>query len=75
MKKRRYRGKGPAALIVPNGPPFVDSFQTLSATHTIIAFDARNRGRSSRVTDPDRLNRALELEVDDIEAVRRYFDF
>ena len=68
-------GKGPAALIVPNGPPFVDSFQTLSATHTIIAFDARNRGRSSRVTDPDRLNRALELEVDDIEAVRRYFDF
>jgi proline iminopeptidase len=68
-------GNGHAALIVPNGPPFVDSFQMLSATHTIIAFDARNRGRSTPVTDPDRLNRALELEVDDIEAVRRYFAF
>jgi proline iminopeptidase len=38
-----------------------------------VAFDARNRGRSDRVTDEARLARELDLEVDDIDAVRRHF--
>jgi pimeloyl-ACP methyl ester carboxylesterase len=39
----------------------------------VVAFDARNRGRSDRVTDEARLAGPLDLEVQDIDAVRRHF--
>ena len=68
-----FIGAGERLLLVPNGPPFLDQLQPLAATRRVVAFDARNRGRSDRVTDEARLARELDFEVDDIDAVRRYF--
>jgi proline iminopeptidase len=65
-------GAGERLLLVPNGPPFLDQLQPLAATRRIVAFDARNRGLSGRVTDEARLARELDFEVEDIEAVRRH---
>jgi len=66
-------GTGARLLLIPNGPLFLDQLQPLAATRRIVAFDARNRGRSDRVTDEARLARELDLEVEDIDAVRRHF--
>ena len=66
-------GAGERLLLIPNGPPILDQLQPLAATRRVVAFDARNRGRSDRVTDEARLARPLDLEVEDIDAVRRYF--
>jgi len=67
------RGTGERLLLIPNGLPFFDQLQPLAASRTVVAFDARNRGRSDRATDEPRLAGALDLEVDDIDAVRRHF--
>src|SRR6185503_20534050 len=66
-------GTGARLLLIPNGPPLLDQLQPLAATRRVVAFDARNRGRSDRVTDEARLARELDLEVEDIDAVRRHF--
>jgi proline iminopeptidase len=66
-------GAGERLLLIPNGPPILDQVQPLAATRRVVAFDARNRGRSDRVTDEARLARPLDLEVEDIDAVRRCF--
>jgi proline iminopeptidase len=66
-------GAGERLLLVPNGLPFLDQLQPLAATRRVVAFDARNRGRSDRVTDEARLARELDCEVEDIDAVRRHF--
>jgi len=66
-------GAGERLLLIPNGPPLLDQLQPLAATRRVVAFDARNRGRSDRVTDEARLARELDLEVEDIDAVRRHF--
>jgi len=66
-------GAGERLLLVPNGLPFLDQLQPLAATRRVVAFDARNRGRSDRVTDEARLARELDFEVEDIDAVRRHF--
>jgi pimeloyl-ACP methyl ester carboxylesterase len=66
-------GTGARLLLIPNGPLFLDQLQPLAAMRRIVAFDARNRGRSDRVTDEARLARELDLEVEDIDAVRRHF--
>lgn len=65
-------GNGPRLLLVPNGVPFLDRLTGAAATHTIVAFDPRNRGRSEIVAGPPS-DRPLDDEVDDIDAVRRYF--
>jgi pimeloyl-ACP methyl ester carboxylesterase len=67
-------GAGERLLLIPNGLPSFDQLRPLAASRRVVAFDARNRGRSDRVTDEPRLARALDLEVDDIDAVRRHFD-
>ena len=65
-------GDGPRLLVVPSGLQFLDRLSGAEATHTIVAFDLRNRGRSDIVTGPPSA-RPLEDEADDIEAVRRHF--
>lgn len=67
------RGTGERLLLIPNGLPSFDQLESLAASRRVVAFDARNRGRSDRVTDEDRLARPIDLEVEDIDAVRRYF--
>ncbi len=65
-------GNGPRLLVVPGGVPFLDRLTGATATHTIVAFDLRNRGRSDIVTGPPS-ERPLDDEADDIDAVRRHF--
>jgi pimeloyl-ACP methyl ester carboxylesterase len=68
---RRIDG-GPRTLVVPNGIPLLPELACLAATHTVVAFDPRNRGASDAVPDEARLTRGVHHEVDDIEAVRRH---
>ena len=65
-------GTGPRLLLVPNGVPFLERLAGASATHTIVAFDPRNRGQSEcAAASPS--GHPLTDEVDDIDAVRRCF--
>jgi pimeloyl-ACP methyl ester carboxylesterase len=63
-------GSGPRLLVVPNGVPFLDRLDGATATHTVVAFDGRNRGQSESGTASER---PLDDEADDIDAVRRHF--
>src|ERR1041384_2914397 len=64
-------GTAPRVLLVPNGPPLLDVLEPFAATHTVVMFDAVNRGRSDRLAAAARRDRVLEWEADDVEAVRR----
>lgn len=61
-------GVGPA-IVIPNGIIYLEDFRDLAASHTLIAYDPRNRGRSDATADGD-----IIRDVEDLEAVRRYFD-
>jgi pimeloyl-ACP methyl ester carboxylesterase len=77
-------GEGGRPLIIPNGFGVLHDFMRIengaeeprrrTLTHSVVAFDTRNRGRSDRVTDESKLERGIHHEVDDIEAVRRHLE-
>jgi proline iminopeptidase len=72
----RYRmiGSGADAVIVANTAAWLeDELATLARDRTLIFFDARNRGGSDRVTDPQRLG--MDREVRDIDEIRRQLGF
>lgn len=62
------RGSGPA-VIIPNGIIYLEDFRELARERTLIAYDPRNRGQSDATGKGD-----IEQDVEDLEAVRRYFD-
>src|SRR6202050_3119787 len=66
-------GSGPKAVIIPNGFHLLDDFRHLGDWRALIFYDVRNRGRSDTVTDPAKLGRGIQQDVDDLEAVRRHF--
>ncbi len=66
-------GSGSNAVIIPNGFYFLTDFQHLADQRTLIVYDVRNRGRSETVTDPAKVARGIQQDVDDLEAVRRHF--
>jgi proline iminopeptidase len=66
-------GSGPKAVIIPNGFHLLDDFRRFGHWRTLIFHDVRNRGRSDTVTDPAKLARGIQQDVDDLDAVRRYF--
>lgn len=66
-------GNGPKLVLIPNGFYFLADFQHLANGRTLICYDVRNRGRSDEVTDPAKLARGIEQDVDDLDAVRRHF--
>jgi pimeloyl-ACP methyl ester carboxylesterase len=66
-------GSGPKAVIIPNGFHLLDDFRHLGHWRTLIFYDVRNRGRSDTVTDPAKLARGIQQDVDDLDAVRRHF--
>ena len=66
-------GSGPKAVIIPNGFHLLDDFRHLGHWRTLIFYDVRNRGRSDSVTDPAKLARGIQQDVDDLDAVRRHF--
>lgn len=67
----RTLGEGSKTLIVPGGFLFDDALDALAKTRRLILYDMRNRGRSSRVTEPGLLT--IDADVRDLEAVRRHF--
>jgi proline iminopeptidase len=72
----RYRmiGNGSGAVIVANTAAWLeDELATLARDRTLIFFDARNRGGSDRVTDPQRLG--MDREARDIDEIRRQLGF
>jgi len=62
------RGSGPP-VVIPNGIIYLDDLAALADGHTLIAYDPRNRGRSDQTADG-----GITRDVEDVEAVRRYFD-
>ncbi len=66
-------GTGSRTVLVPNGLYLMTDFQFLADDATVVFYDVRNRGRSDTVTDPSKLARGIEQDVDDLDAVRRYF--
>jgi pimeloyl-ACP methyl ester carboxylesterase len=70
----RTKGNGDRCVIVPNAIYMEDAFDPIVAGRTLVFFDLRNRGRSERVTDPEKLVRGVLRDVDDLEAVRRHYN-
>ena len=64
-------GDGPRTLIVPGRLFLARNLAPLARKHTVILYDMRNRGRSSRVEDGTLLT--IQKDVEDLEAVRRHF--
>lgn len=64
-------GDGPTTIIVPGRLFLAHELAPLAERHSLILYDMRNRGRSSRVEDGRLLT--IEKDVEDLEAVRRHF--
>jgi proline iminopeptidase len=71
------RGSGPVLLIQPGGAGwggdatiYVETLQPLEAAHTVVYYDPRGIGRSSRSEDPALYT--LDEYVEDLEALRRH---
>ena len=66
-------GTGEDAVIIPNRVFLAEAFTRLARHRTVIFCDPRNRGRSETITDQTRLARGVHHDVDDFDAIRRYF--
>jgi pimeloyl-ACP methyl ester carboxylesterase len=66
-------GSGTGGVIVPNRIYLLDPFERLAAGRRLIFCDPRNRGRSDEVTDRSKLERGIEHDVEDFDAIRRHF--
>jgi pimeloyl-ACP methyl ester carboxylesterase len=64
-------GSGPDTVVVPAAMYLADYLSALASGRTLIFYDMRGRGRSSRVLDGSKLG--LRFEIEDLEAVRRHF--
>ena len=71
--KLHYRkvGQGPITLIVPLGFALYDEVKQFADIATVIAYDMRSRGRSTRAQDVNTLT--IEQDVLDLETVRAHF--
>ncbi len=67
----RTVGDGPEVVLIPNANWLSELLTPLAAGRTLLFYDPRSRGRSSAVSDPRQLS--LEADVEDLEAVRRFF--
>ncbi|HEX9161685.1 MAG TPA: alpha/beta fold hydrolase [Thermoanaerobaculia bacterium] len=65
-------GDGPFTVIVPLGFILFDDFKQLAAMATVIAYDPRNRGRSSHLDDVSSVT--IQQDVKDLETVRAHFN-
>lgn len=71
--KLHYRkiGRGPLIVIAPFDLLLYDSVKQFSDIATVITYDMRNRGRSSRAADMKTWT--MQQEVQDLETVRAHF--
>jgi pimeloyl-ACP methyl ester carboxylesterase len=64
-------GSGPRTVIIPGGLFLHPDMDALAGGRTLIYYDMRNRGRSSRVEDVSAIT--IENDVRDLETVRAHF--
>ncbi len=64
-------GRGAQTVILPARLFTFEDFRWLAERYTLISYDMRNRGRSSRIEDLAKIS--LQADVADLEAVRRHF--
>jgi proline iminopeptidase len=64
-------GHGAQTVILPARLFTFDDLRWLAERYTLISYDMRNRGRSSRVADLGKIS--LQADVADLEAIRRHF--
>lgn len=64
-------GSGEETVILPSRLFAFEGFRWLAGRYTLIAYDMRNRGRSSRVEELEKIS--IEADVADLETVRRHF--
>jgi pimeloyl-ACP methyl ester carboxylesterase len=66
-------GDGPETVIVPGGFLFGPEIRRLAKPErSLIVYDMRNRGRSSRVEDDAAIS--IQADIADLETVRHHFD-
>ncbi len=65
-------GEGRNTLVIPLGFMLFDDFKQLADAGTIITYDPRNRGRSSRVEAVNTLT--IRQDVQDLETIRAFFN-
>jgi len=64
-------GNGPETVIIPAGMYMDIEFQRLAdEARTLVFYDMRGRGRSSTVTDPERIG--MDIEISDLETLRQH---
>ena len=68
----RKIGSGPE-VVIPNGLSFIGDFTCLAEHLTLITYDLRNRGFSDHSRGGSHLCGDIHSDVEDLEAVRRYF--
>ncbi len=62
---------GGDTVVVPLGFYLYDDFKQLARNRTVIFYDMRNRGRSSAVSNGEKIT--IQDDVEDLEKIRRYF--
>ena len=70
----RYKtvGDGPEAVFIPAAIYLEHEFEKLAGTgRTLIFYDQRGRGKSSPVADTSQIS--MDIEISDLEALRRHF--
>lgn len=69
---RKLSGGSPIAIIAPLDFVLHEPLRQFADVATIITYDVRNRGKSSRAADVNTLT--IDQDVADLETVRAYFD-
>ncbi|HEX4969792.1 MAG TPA: alpha/beta hydrolase [Steroidobacteraceae bacterium] len=64
-------GHGAQTVILPARLFTFEDFRWLAERYTLIAYDMRNRGKSSRVDDLAKIS--IQADVADLETIRRHF--
>jgi len=70
----RRLGDGRKAVVIPAGMYLEEESKRLAAPHrTLLFYDMRGRGKSTKIADSARLG--IEYELADLETLRRHFAF
>lgn len=69
----RQVGSGSTPVVIPNGFHLFEDFQRFAAGRKLIFYDVRNRGWSDTITDETKLERGIQNDVEDLDAIRRHF--
>ncbi len=75
MLQYKKTGAGSKVLLAPNAAFLAEDFKVLENEFTVVYYDMRNRGRSQSLKSPEKLRDGVLNDVEDLETVRRHFQF